>query len=464
MSKYLMVWGLVLTLLVGAARAATQVENEGWPAGDRWALDAYRRAVRRLMSLSVSRLRLPRLEDNPVEREFDRFLTPRVDPKRERDLKMLLELAQCVEKAHRVYLSQLAYDPSYGREAGAFLGVQSRLAGWVADLAALPANAALKPAALQIVTTCLLGLGTICRDPTQKPAETEMFVRLLDEFLERALPVLPSDCLLEIVVRLKLNDPPGPEVPASIAARLARIRDAVPASIPPALEKLIRRGMPAGGRLWLPEDVERAGIVLEATPFAELPHFGKPEGTPIARLAEPADLVWLSDEDLPMIDRVVLATQAMQGYRSARSAYAPVITVSERDRPHRDDLELEKLALDGAMLDVTCRMIVLQEKIEAGLPANDPTTYFKRLGFAATRRMRAPLLKMLIRSVAPLNGPFPEARARYLGILARSLPPVLPTLTDEGRADVVATAKTLPDPKAPALVREACAALVAAVR
>lgn len=459
MTKYLIVLALVCA---PALYAAKQVETEGWPAGDRWPLDSYRRAVRRLMTLSMARSRLPRLDDSPLEREFERFLTPYIDPRRERDLKVVLELAQCVEKAHRVYLTQVATDPTYGREAGAFLGVQSRLAGWIADLAALPANAALRPAAFQVVTGCMIALGTIGREPGQRPAETALFARMLDEFLTRALPVLPGDCVLEVAVRLRLQDPPGPDVPPSISALLSRIRQAVP-KLAPSLERLIRRGMPAGSRLWLPEDAERAGTVIEATPFADLPHLGTPEGGPLARMVESAELVWLADEDLPLVDRVVLATQAMQGYRVACSTYSPAITVTPRHGPVVDTLAREKLALDAALLDVTCRMITLQEKIEATLSPTDPTTYFKRLGFAATRRMRPPLLKMLIRSVAPLNGPHPEARARYLAILARAIPPVLSALTDDGRADVVATTRELPDPQARQDVRDACAALVAAV-
>ena len=450
------IFALALCLL-----AAPLVQVDAWPAGDRWDADGYRRAVRVLMARAVAQGPLPRLEEGPARPEFLRFLVPQVDPAHAHDLRHLLGLAKSIERAQRIYATAMQRDPSYAKEMGALMSVESRLIPGIAALLNRPAFAALRPEALRVVQGSLISVASITYDPTLKDSNARPLADRLAELIPAALDVLPPACRREALVRLSLASGPPARLPPPLRAALERIRQGGIVKLPPALDRQIRRGMPAPERAWSVDDVTSALEALKACERADLPRLDDPvTGPALRRMIDTDQLAWLDDEEFPAGDRELFASHLLGHYNAARSVYVPIIEAIDEPRP---DCAVEELGFNGALITVLRRMALLEERLEAGFDRKDPSTYLKMLGLAASRRFRPALLTSLISSAAPLAGAHPEARARFLELAAQVLPDLLPRLDFEARVSVTAAVHLLDPAHAPPAVARAYARLLGAI-
>lgn len=476
MTRPVFMFGTILFGLAGLARAAPPplvkptspvppIVVNNFPPGEHWHPAEYRQAVTQLMARNSKKGPLPRMAGGAAGDDFLRFVNPAIDPERDTDQKILIDLVLGLEKVRGAYRIVMNSDPSAAREVGALLGTETRITARIAELVNRPENAALQPAAFRVIVDCLVAMASISPLLGGAPSEgVNNFLALMEGFLTRALPVLPQSCRREVVARIGLTIAHPTHGVGPVQEMLERIREAGVIPVEPRLDRLIQRGMPAPDRAWAMDDAARAVEILKLLPAAELPRLEDPVmGGLVRRLTDTPNLVWIEDTDFALGDRALLTTSLAQQYSLARNLYLKASTPGSHAGDAKVDFCAEVFALDEAILEMFRRQFALEDEHWAKIAPDDPVASFVGFGRTLAQNTRPAVVSGLVRAAGPLGDEHVELRRKYLEALSRNVPQILPHLTAEGRSAVATATHELGQPAPPEALTPAYTALVTAV-
>jgi hypothetical protein len=441
-----------------------------FPGGEAWGPEAYRRALRQLIALSVAGKPLPRLRAGVGDEAFSRLMAPVVTESartrtREGQLAALLEVAWNLEKARSVYVYRLQTDRSYGPELGALVSASAAVAVEVARR--VPAReGAVRARALQVIADALVNLITITQEPNQTPAVVEAVAKLVATRVPPMLAALPPAARREAAVRLGLaqRDALPSGIPAPLVPVYTKVRDAGQVQLRPPLDTLMARGMPAPERAWSVEDLARALEVARAADRKALPRWDDPVTGPLVRRMVSADhLRWLDEDDVPTADRIVLASRLSKLILEMRSIYSPAIQLLARGGK-MFHAELEMIEIAGLEMRLMARASVLEESFARSLPPADAATPFRKLALAGGQYLRPKLIAAHVALLAPVNAPPRPAKLHLLESMREALPMLWPRLDAGSRTLIVDELRALEKGAAEAIAREIARVLAAIER
>lgn len=203
----------------------------------------------------------------------------------------------------------------------------------------------------------------------------------------------------------------------------------------------IQKGLPASDREWSSPEAERAMKALTALAAddpRQLPHFESARsGIVFARMVNPDNLALSRDQSLPLSARLTDAMNSLQATNQILKLYLREV-VAGSSIYARDLIELV-----GYQLHVVVELTSLADEMALTIPKDDPNYDARMKGFD---QMRSGLATMVSGSLLTLTerAVYSKAdRVALMGHLKRTLPSIMPRLTEASRLDLQARVREL---------------------